>query len=223
MAIGAHPDDVEIGMGGTIISMVKQNIDVTILDLTDGEPTPRGTVEKRKNESEKAKQILGVKNRINITLKNRYLTDDIPSRQKLAEQFRINRPEIIFAPYWIDAHPDHIAASKLCDAARFYGKLTKTNMEGDPYYVPKIYYYLVSHIRLNISPNFIYNISDEMEKKLTALECYESQFGSSLNQHAGIAWVKRKNSYWGGLIGREYGEAFISKECVGIKNIQDLV
>jgi len=223
MAIGTHPDDVEIGMGGTLIAMREEGYELIVVDLTDGEPTPCGSKEIRAKETKEASQILGIKKRINLGLKNRYLEDNITSRKLLAEQIRKYKPEIIFAPYWIDAHPDHIAASYLCDAARFYGKLTKTDMKGEPFYTPRIYYYCVSHLRLNSAPSFIFNITGEMEKKLLSLQCYHSQFGSNIKEHPGISWVIRANSYWGGLIKKDYGEAFISKECIGVKRIGDLL
>ena len=223
MIIGAHPDDVEIGMGGTLIAILQEGYQVTVIDLTDGEPTPYGNTEIRKKETSEANHILGVKNRINLGLKNRYLEDDISSRILLAEQIRINRSEIIFAPYWDDAHPDHIAASRLCDAARFYGKLTKTDMKGEPFYVPRIYYYYVSHLRINIIPSFILDITQGMEQKLAALQCYQSQFGPTIKEPSGTPWVIRTNAYWGGLIRKDYGEAFVSKECIGLKKIGDLL
>ncbi len=223
MAIGAHPDDVEIGMGGTIIKMKGEGHKIIIVDLTDGEPTPFGNKETRQKEAIKSSEILDVQKRINLELKNRYLVDDITSRKLLAEQIRLNTPEIIFAPYWIDAHPDHAAASSLCDAARFYGKLSKTDMQGEPFYVPKIYYYFVSHLRLNVVPSFILDISQQMEQKLAALQCYQSQFGSPIKEHPGISLLTRVNAYWGGLIRKKYGEAFISRESIGLKKIGDLL
>lgn len=223
MAIGTHPDDVEIGMGGIIMTMVNEGHDVMIVDLTDGEPTPNGSKEIRQKETSEANRILGVQKRINLDFNNRYLEDNIPSRKILAEQIREHRPEIIFAPYWVDAHPDHIAASRLCDAARFYGKLTKTSMAGDPFYVPRMYYYFVSHLRLNVSPSFILDISQQIEQKLAALQCYQSQFGFILKKYPDSTWIIRANAYWGGLIRRDYGEAFMSKECIGLRKIGDLL
>jgi LmbE family N-acetylglucosaminyl deacetylase len=124
MCVGAHPDDVEMGMGGTVALLVDQGYDVLILDLTNGEPTPYGSPEIRKKESEEAAKVLGVK-RITLDLPNRYLEDTIENRKKIAAIIRDFRPKYIFAPYFEDAHPDHIAASKLVDASRFYAKLTK--------------------------------------------------------------------------------------------------
>ena len=133
MCVGAHPDDVEMGMGGTVALLVDQGYDVLILDLTNGEPTPYGSPEIRKKESEEAAKVLGVK-RITLDLPNRYLEDIIENRKKIAAIIRDFRPKYIFAPYFEDAHPDHIAASKLVDASRFYAKLTKSDIPGEPFF-----------------------------------------------------------------------------------------
>ena len=179
ITIGPHPDDVELGMGGSILKFTKAGHQVTIVDLTDGEPTPRGNPETRKKESVKSSRLLGIEERITLDFPNRYLRDEIETRQELAEIIRRLQPDIIFVPYWIDAHPDHIAASKIGDAARFYGKFTKTEMKGKPFYVGKIYYYIASHLRICFKPSFVMDISNEMEMKIEAIRCYESQFGPS--------------------------------------------
>ncbi len=134
LAIGAHPDDVEIGMGGTIAALVAAGHRVTILDLTNGEPTPMGSPERRRAESEEAARVLGVARRITLGLPNRYLEDTVENRTAVAEVIREVRPELLFIPYWVDAHPDHVAAERLSEAARFYAKLTKTEMRGEPFY-----------------------------------------------------------------------------------------
>jgi len=124
LVIGAHPDDVEIGMGGAIATFVHEGHGITILDLTDGEPTPMGSPEARRAESEAAARTLGVGRRITLPLPNRYLMDTVENRIAVAEVVREVRPEVVFLPYGIDAHPDHIAAERLGEAARFYAKLT---------------------------------------------------------------------------------------------------
>ncbi|MGB9553392.1 MAG: PIG-L family deacetylase, partial [bacterium] len=124
LTIGAHPDDVEIGMGGTIAALKDKGHEVTILDLTDGEPTPTGSREVRLKESQEAAKILGVDRRITLDLPNRFLLDTIENRLKVAQVIREIKPEAIFLHYWTDAHPDHRAACQLCEAARFYAKLT---------------------------------------------------------------------------------------------------
>lgn len=166
---------------------------------------------------------MGIEERITLDFPNLYLRDEIETRQELAEIIKKLHPDIIFVPYWIDAHPDHIAASKICDAARFYGKFTKTEMKGKPFYVGKIYYYIVSHLRICFKPSFVMDISNEMEMKIEAIRCYESQFGLSLEGHQIFEWILNTNYYWGKLIGKEFAEPFISREEIGIKDIEALL
>ena len=115
-------------MGGTIARLVQQGHRLTLLDLTNGEPTPTGTPERRKAESEAAAQVLGVHRRMTLPLPNRYLVDTVENRVAVAEVIRETRPDVLFIPYWVDAHPDHVAAERVSEAARFYAKLTKTEM-----------------------------------------------------------------------------------------------
>ena len=223
LAVGAHPDDVELGMGGTILKLTEEGHRVTIVDLTDGEPTPMGDSETRKKESVKSSRILGIEERITLDFPNRYLQDEIDARQELAEIIRNLHPDILFAPYWIDAHPDHIAASNICDAARFYGKLTRTEMKGKPFYVNKIYYYITSHLKQIVKPSFIIDISKIAEMKMEVIKSYKSQFGPSPENHQLVEWIIHSNRYWGSLIGTKFAESFISREEIGIQNIGALL
>ena len=129
LVIAPHPDDAELGAGGTILSLKAEGARVGILDLTDGEPTPHGSPEIRAKETAAATALLGIDWRGNLGLRNRFLTDDLPSRALLASKLRELRPRIVLAPYWQDAHPDHVAASSLVDAARFWAKLTKSDLQ----------------------------------------------------------------------------------------------
>lgn len=223
LAVGSHPDDVELGMGGSILKFTEATHRVTIVDLTDGEPTPHGDPEAQKKESVKSSRILGIEERITLDFPSRYLQDEIEVRQELAEVIRKIQPDILFAPYWIDAHPDHIAASMICDAARFYGKLTKTEMQGKPFYVKKIYYYIASSLKVNFKPSFILDISKEVGMKIESIRSYGSQFGSSPEGHPLFEEILNSNRYWGNLIGTEFAEPFISKEELGIKDIETLL
>ncbi len=216
LCIGAHPDDVEIGMGGSVASFVKQGIEVLLLDLTNGEPTPFGTPEIRKKESEKAAEILGVK-RICLNLPNRFLEDNIEHRKKIAEVIREFRPTYVFAPYFDDGHPDHVASSKLADASRFYAKLTKSDIKGEPHYPKRVLYYFPIHIKLRIQPSFIIDISEFIEIKKKAILCYESQFIIPKKEST-IESVLLENYYWGIQTGTKAGEPFFQKEIPLFEN-----
>ena len=138
LVVAPHPDDAELGMGGTIVRLVRAGWRVGIVDLTSGEPTPHGDPGKRRTETEAATKILGIAHRENAGLVNRELESTIPARIKLAEVYRRLRPRVVFVPYWRDAHPDHLAATRLAVEARFHAKLTKTGMAGEPYYPPRL-------------------------------------------------------------------------------------
>lgn len=223
LAIGAHPDDVELGMGATIAKLVRLGHKVTILDVTDGEPTPCGSKEKRREESLRSAQILGIEERITLSLPNRYLKDTIPARNELAVHIRRIRPDIVFCHFWMDRHPDHLAASKLTEAAIFYSKLTKSDILGLPWEVLKIYYFCAIHLRININPSFILDVSNDFHKKILALAAYKSQFVENEKNAFVFDYLKSQAQYFGHLIKREYAEPFVSKECIGLDDIGDLL
>jgi len=223
LAIGPHPDDIEIAMGGTICLLLAQGHEVTLCDLTNGEPTPMGTPERRAVETAEASRILGVRRRITLTLANRYLQDTIEARIMVAEVIRDVRPDALFVPYWVDAHPDHVAAAALAEAARFTAKLTKTDMRGEPHYPERVYHFFSTHYRLHVKPSFIVDVSPHIEAKMAAIAAYASQFSEA----RGTAWIldaiRTENAYWGALISRQYGEAFVCREEIGIARWDGLI
>ena len=131
LVIAPHPDDAELGMGGAILKFKSEGKRVGVLDLTSGEPTPHGTPETRAKETALATEILDLDWRDNLGLPNRSLEPTLEARAKIAGVFREQRPRWLFAPYWIDAHPDHVAATELVDAGRFWSKLTKSDLPGE--------------------------------------------------------------------------------------------
>jgi N-acetylglucosamine malate deacetylase 1 len=143
----------------------------------------------------------------------------------LAGKFRQLRPRWIFAPYWVDAHPDHVAATELIEAARFWAKLTKTQLPGDPYYPPRIFYYYCIHLRLIPQPAFVLDISPYWEKKLAAIQCYHSQVieGRAQETPTLLDRLRDQAAVWGWSIGTRYGEPFASREPIGLASIQGLV
>jgi bacillithiol biosynthesis deacetylase BshB1 len=224
LVIAPHPDDAELGAGGTILLLKSQGARVGILDLTDGEPTPHGTVEIRARETALATATLGVDWRDNLGLRNRFLTSDLASRNKLAGALRQLRPTYILAPYWEDAHPDHVAASALVNDARFWSKLTKTDLPGEPHYVKKIIYYFSVHLRLHPKPSFVVDISPYMDTKMRAIACYQSQFviGRPTASPTLLDDLRDRARYWGWAIGSTYGEPFLCREEIGLTSLRDL-
>ncbi len=217
LAFGAHPDDVEIAMGGTLLSLKAQGAKVVVCHLTDGEPTPYGNRKTRFKEAQAAARILGLDDYLILPLKNRELQDTLSARRRVAEVIRKYKPALVVAPYWVDAHPDHWNACQLVEAARFWAKLVKTDMKGEPWYPPKFYYHLCSHLRTNVSPSFIVDTSAFHERKLEAVRCYASQFLRKPNSRA-LHHIDTANRYFGALIGAETGEPFFSKENLGVKD-----
>ncbi|MEK6591405.1 MAG: bacillithiol biosynthesis deacetylase BshB1 [Nitrospinota bacterium] len=223
LCIGAHPDDVEIGMGGSILNFKSDGFTVGILDITDGEPTPVGSHEKRIQESIRAKELLSIDERVTLDLPNRYLKDSPEGRIKIAEVIRLFKPRILFIPYWIDAHPDHIEASLLSDAARFTAKLTRTEMKGEPFYPQKVFYFFCTHLKMQVKPSFIIDISTYIDKKMEAILSYKSQFYEQGRENKAVQRVRDMGRHWGMLIGREYGEPFLSKEELGFETLRGLI
>src|SRR5438270_236832 len=176
LVIAPHPDDAELGVGGTILLLKSQGSSVGVLDLTNGEPTPHGSPEIRQRETDAATALLGLDWRGNLGLPNRSLVADLEARHRLAGVLRQVRPRYLFAPYWDDAHPDHVGASALVDAARFWAKLTKTDLTGEPHFPQRIVYYFSVHLRLHPRPSFVLDITPHIDAKMRAIACYRSQF-----------------------------------------------
>jgi len=225
LVIAPHPDDAELGMGGTILKMLGLGMRVGILDLTSGEPTPHGSDSIRAAETAAATEILGVTWRGNAGLPNRRLRPNLRSRAVVAGYIRNLRPRWLFAPYWEDAHPDHTAATELVEAARFWAKLSKTDLPGQPHHPERVYYYHCIHLRLAISPAFVVDISDEWEDKLRAILAYQSQFvtGRETTPPTMIDRFRDDAAHWGRLIQRRYGEPFATREPLALESLAGLI
>jgi bacillithiol biosynthesis deacetylase BshB1 len=218
LVIGPHPDDQELGMGGTILRLASQGHKVHLIDMTNGEPTPHGSVETRARESAEAARILGVQRTL-LGLPNRQVVHDIESRHKLAAVIRVHKPNILFVPYPTDAHPDHVAVTKIAEDARFDAKLTKSPIPGEPWHPKRIIYYFCTHLRMNFVPSFCIDITDQLETKMAAVAAYKSQFQS--NEIPDM--VKTMSAYFGGRIGTKFAEPFFSDEVLGYSGVDQLV
>ncbi len=225
LVVAPHPDDAELGMAGAILRYKADGRRVGVLDLTSGEPTPHGSLELRAAETAAATKILGLDWRGNLGLANRSLQPTLEARAQLAGVFRLLRPRLLFAPYWVDAHPDHTAAIELIEAARFWSKLTKTELPGSPHHPARILYYNCIHLRVVEKPAFVLDISDYWEQKRASIECYQSQFitGRPTEPPTMIDRIRDQAAYWGWAIGTHYGEAFHSREALGVSSMRDLL
>jgi bacillithiol biosynthesis deacetylase BshB1 len=220
LVIGPHPDDEELGMGGTIARLVEQGHRVHLVDMTTGEPTPLGSPEIRQRESAAAAKILGVE-RTQVGLINRQVTHDLASRHKLAAIIRVHKPNIIFLPFPLDAHPDHVAVTRIGEDARFDAKLSKSDIPGEPWYPKRIIYYFCTHLLLSFQPTFCIDITGQMQKKFAAVAAYESQF--TWNKSKVPEMLKILNGYFGGRIGTEYAEPFFTHEVLGLSGLNEVI
>ena len=222
LVVAPHPDDAEISVGGTILASRAQGLSVGVVELTNGEPTPSGSPEIRSRETAASTKILQLNWRHQLELPNRKVEATLEARRELAAVFRLTRPRIILAPYWEDAHPDHVQASSLCDAARFWAKLSRTDLPGEPYHPPRIFYYWSIHLRIHPAPAFVLDISDHIEQKMAAIRCYESQFliGKSHEFPTPLDDIHDRARYWGWSIGRKFGEPFASRESLRAESLQ---
>jgi len=225
LAVAPHPDDAELGMGGALLKFKSEGLRVGVLDLTDGEPTPHGNPEIRARETAAATEVLGLDWRGNLGLPNRALEATLSARAQLAGVIRHTRPRWLFAPYWSDAHPDHVAATELVEAARFWAKLTKSDLAGEPHHPERIYHYYCVHLRLAPQPAFVLDISDQWEQKLAAIRCYESQFvtGRPTDPPTFLDRLRDEAAYWGKTIGTRYGEPFACREPLGVASMSQFV
>ncbi|SFI00549.1 bacillithiol biosynthesis deacetylase BshB1 [Planctomicrobium piriforme] len=225
LVVAPHPDDAELSVGGIILKSISQGKRVGVVELTDGEPTPHGTPAGRKEETAQATKTLGLHWRHQLDLPNRKLENSLSARRKLAEVFRLTKPQILLAPYWEDSHPDHVAASALIDAARFWSKLSRTDMAGERFHPPKIFYFWSIHLRIHPKPTFVVDVTDFIDQKMAAVACYKSQVVSGRGEaHPTLMDdVKDRARFWGWTIERGYAEPLLSREEIRIDDLSTLL
>lgn len=217
LAFGAHADDVEIGMGGTIAKYASEGKRIGICDLTKAEMSSNGTVETRLQEAEKAAEILGVKVRKALDLPDRGLFLKEEYIKKIVEIIRFYRPAIVFAPYFDDRHPDHGSCARLVEEAVFSAAVRKYGENRNlPSHRPDtLYFYMINGFH---KPDFVVDISNEMSKKIEALNAYESQFtkGESTFDtplvNGYIESVEAREKLFGKEVGVQFAEGFMSKK-----------
>jgi len=229
IAVAPHPDDVELTCGATLALLVKQGYRVGIIDLTSGEPTPRGTEDIRAREAEAARRVLGVHLRVNLGLPNRMLMDEPDGRFRLGTELRRFRPSVLItiAGRTPAASPDHHQGHMLSEAGRFYSQLSKWDdrfADTAPHRVPHIVYAPTpfdAEQRLWHS-TFVIDVTDTFEQKLEAIRCYESQFDGprlEMVKH----FVSGHAAAEGARCGFKYGELFALPHPVGAADLVHLV
>lgn len=229
MAVGAHPDDVEIACGGTLAKMVGQGYRVGIVDLTDGEPTPNSPgPDVRLAEAERAAQVLGVQERIQLNLPNRKLFDCFEHRVALGKVIRRWRPKLVigFGDKTPLASPDHWQAMQITDAAIFYSRLCKwdDHFDGLPVHVVSGHLYF----RLAVEPDaipgnshhLIVDVSDTIETKIDSIRCYETQFG---HKPTIFERVRAAAVVTGAAAGTSAGESFAAAKPYAVDDLVQTV
>jgi N-acetylglucosamine malate deacetylase 1 len=230
IAIGAHPDDVEIACGGTLAKLVKQGYKVGIVDLTDGEPTPGSSgPEQRKAEAKAAAEALRVQMRVILELPNRRLFDSFEARVALAKEFRKYRPKIVigFGDKTPMASPDHWQAMLITDAAVFYSRLSKWEEHFDNLPVHNIAAQL--YFRLAFEPqtlggfmsHFTVDISETLETKIASIRCYKSQFPAA-KEHV-FDRIRGAALIAGSASGFHAGETFVCTRPLGVRDLMKTV
>jgi len=231
IVVGPHPDDQELGMGGTVALLAAQGHSVLLLDVTDGEPTPRGSRDVRLKEAEEAAAALSAPanpvRRLLLDLPNRRVEHTIENRHKVAGAIRSHRAQVLFVPYFEDAHPDHVAVTRIAEDARFDAKLTRLAMPGDggapPVYPPWLIYYYATHLRIVPNPSFILDTSAHTAQKQAAIGAYRSQFADNpLNAQVPAA-IAAQDAYFGSRIRTAAGEPFFTREPIGLSGLGSLV
>lgn len=223
LAIGAHPDDVELFCGGTISCLVRQEYAVGIADLTAGELSTRGTTKRRLEETEAARQALAVPIRINVGLKDGELDASKDNIKKVVETLRLQRPRWLLCPWKSDRHPDHEDTYHLIRKAAFQAGLVRYPAAGEPFRPEGILFYPCLWVA---TPSFIVDISKDMERKYRAIHCYQSQFFKSgaddaetyISRPKFLEDLKTRDRFWGSQIGTEAGEPWMVERPLGTSN-----
>lgn len=216
LAFGAHADDVEIGMGGTLAKYAQMGKKIMICDLTKAEMSSNGTVERRIEEANQAAKILGVE-RMSLNLPDRGLYMKEEYIREIITVIRTYKPTLVFAPYTVDRHPDHGNASRLVEEAVFSAGVRKymENAGLGAHRVQNVYFYMINGFH---KPDFVMDISAFMQKKIDSLKAYESQFVKSdatvdtplVNGY--IETVEARERMFGKEVGVTYAEGFVSKK-----------
>jgi len=223
MAFGGHPDDVEIGCGGTLIKLSDAGYSVVIVDMVRGELGTRGTVDTRDREAKASAKIIGAMARENLGLEDGNIHVSRESKRKVVEVIREYRPRLALLPYHEDRHPDHYHASQLAYEGIFLAGLSRYDTGQGSYRPPRVAYYAGWY---EFDPTFIVDITAQFERKMEAIYAFSTQFqpGDTYYQQAGLTSrnydkvIVGRMTHWGSAIGVEYGEGFLIRGVMRVEN-----
>ncbi len=232
LALGVHPDDVELCAAGTLLKHIDLGYKVGIVDLTQGELGTRGNAELRMEEAQAAADLMGVSARENLRMDDGFFSATRENQIKIIKVIRKYRPEIVLANAIRDRHPDHGRSSELESRSCFLAGLRKikTELDGKPQeaWRPKaVYHYIQDR---HIEPDFVVDITNYIDRKFDAIKCYASQFydptsdepESPISVKDFLDYVRAKSKTQGRTIGVEYGEGFTVERQIGINNLFDV-
>jgi N-acetylglucosamine malate deacetylase 1 len=220
LVFGPHPDDLEIGLGGTIAKHVALGHRVGLCDLTGGEMGSNGNVPERLAESEAARQVLGAAWRENLRWPDRRIGKDPTHLEQAVAFIRVHRPSVVAVPHWSDRHPDHVAASGLLTEACFNAGLRRYDAPGESWKVQWVCYYFINDTG---EPSFVIDVSDVYGKKLAALDCHASQFtppsadgavATRLNTPLFRQLIESRDAQFGARAGVSRAEGIVVREPI---------
>ena len=222
LAFAAHPDDAELGCGGSLILAADTGLKVSIADLTAAEMSSRGNVDTRREEAAVASKRLGLAERQNLDLPDTQIGSDPAHKLAIIQLIRKTKPQIVLAPYWVDRHPDHEATGRLVREACFLAGVGKVG-EGPPHRPGKICYYMISH---PFEPSFVVDISSVWDRKVAAVSAYASQFDPTregpdtpISQPGFMDLIEGRSIWFGKMIGAAYGEPFFMPGPVPMREL----
>ncbi len=218
IAFGVQPCQVEAGMGGSILKLTESAHQFTIIDMTNGKSSENHPSDFLKKEAIKASRILGIDERITLDYQYSELENRRDIRNEISEIYHNISPDVIFVPYPVDENPEIITIAKICNDS-----LVNLRQRESIFLKTKIFYYFASPVNYFEKPSFIIDISKEIEMKVEALKCYESQFGKNIQINTQFDNILNLNRYYGMLIGKKFGESFITKETIEMKNIEFII
>ncbi|HRG87870.1 MAG TPA: bacillithiol biosynthesis deacetylase BshB1 [Chitinophagales bacterium] len=233
LAIGVHPDDVELGCAGTLMKQIDQGYTVGIVDLTKGELGTRGTVATRKKEALDASKIMGVQVRENLGFKDGFFANDEKHQRELIKIIRKYQPSVVISNAKYDRHPDHGRSAQLTYDACFLAGLSKveTSLNGkkQPAYRPKALYHYIQAI--HAEPDFVVDITNYFERKLEAIHAYKTQFydpkskekNTFISSPEFLEFVRARASHFGVPIGVRYAEGFTTNRIPGVNDLVSLL
>lgn len=220
LVFGPHPDDLEIGMAGTIARHVAMGLTVGLCDLTAGEMGSNGAPDERIRESELAREVLGARFRENLRWADRRIGKDPAHLEHAVAFIRAHRPRTIALPYWVDRHPDHVAASELLTEAAFNAGLRRYPGGAEGHAAWKAEWLCYYFINDSAPPSFVIDVSDHYEKKRRALDCHATQFrppdaataATRLNTPLFRQLIESRDAQFGALTGCRWAEGFVVRD-----------